>query len=474
MNARPLRTPSDGTWLLAVLSVGVLVRVAVLGQESYWFDEIWSVNLARLSFSDMMAVLVREDVHPPLYPVLLWGWVRVFGHAEWATRLLSALVGAAAIAPLYAIGRRLFDSRTGLVAAALLALNAYAVFYGRESRAYSLMLLTSFVATWLLLRLLERPTSWRRLTGYAAGATVLAYTHVYGLFVLIAHGVYVLAFLPAVRRRFLLAALLVAGAFAPWAPFLLGQMGRVQEGFWIDPIRWSDPADWIVRWAGYSIPLAVLLIGLGLLAARERPPQGASPVGSRRAFLGLWLLFPLAIPITLSLAAQPIFYHKYPITILGPFLLLAARGLVTLPGRARLGVAATVAALLLVQLPREIYLRPNKEQWRELSELARAESHRGAVIAAEGYNRPYLPYYLDDTEILWIDAPEDLARAEALARAGDGRILYLEVHPQKSDREPALDARWTRTGVTELVGARAARYVVGPQQTADLPEVPDL
>ncbi|GMV40002.1 MAG: hypothetical protein AMXMBFR64_17180 [Myxococcales bacterium] len=452
---RPMSPPRNQP-LLVIVAAALLARVVGIGDESYWYDEIWSLDQVRKPFGDMLAALAREDVHPPLYSVLLWVWTRLVGESEVASRLLSALVGAAAVVPLYGLGRELWDRRTGLMAATLLALNPYAVFYGREARSYSLMLALALWATWALVRWASQPSRGRALVWIAA-ATLLAYTHVYGSFVLVAQGLWALVFVPALRRPFLAGAATVAALLLPWVPSLLGQAGRVQQGFWIDPITWTDPLDWMRRWYGYSIPLAVLLPLVSLRAAAEAPGGAgdSAPRTSRRALLALWIAVPLAIPVTLSLIGEPIFYHKYPIAILGALSLLAARGLVLLPPWPRRVVAAATAALLAFHLLRDVYLTRSKEQWRELSALATTAD---AVLVAEPYNRTYLGWYLR-APVVWLDGPADVDRAEQQAQARGGRVLYLQAHPPHGEHEATFAARWRPLETTELVGARATTYL---------------
>ena len=64
----------------------------------------------------------------------------------------------AAVPALFALARRLFDRRTAVIAILLLATNGFALFYGREARAYTFLLLVSITSTYLLVRALERPT----------------------------------------------------------------------------------------------------------------------------------------------------------------------------------------------------------------------------------------------------------------------------------------------------------------------------
>ncbi len=419
-------------------------RLFLIDQESYWFDEIWAVKQVRLSLPDLLASLAEEDVHPPLYPVLLWGWVRFLGEAEWATRLLSALAGTGAVALVWALGRDLYDRATARVAALILAVHAYAVDFSQESRAYSVMLFLALLAVWTLVRWCRGSDSRRWAVAWIGSAVLLAWVHVYGSFVLLGLGLWVLGWQPHMRRRFLLSAAVVAFAFAPWVPVLLSQVGRVQEGFWIAPIDLTDPVRWVWHWGGYSIPAAVVLTLLVLRGLMDKSPG--------RPLLALWIAVPVGLPVALSLLGEPIFHPKYPIAILGAFALLAARAVLSFEGSRRRAVGAVLAVTLLVGLIGKIYLRTSKEQYRELAALAAAEAADGVTVIAEASARPYVTFYLKDTPVQWLgDDPPEVAGDE---------VLYLLVHPKTSEREARLSARWTLLEEITLVEARALRYRV--------------
>ncbi len=427
------------------------MRVLLIGQESYWFDEIWAVKQVRASAGDLLADLAREDVHPPLYPLVLWGWVRLLGEAEWATRLLSAIFSTGAVGMLYLIGRDLYDRHTGLLAAGILGLNAYAVAFGQETRAYSMMLFLGLLATWLLIRWCAEPKSRRAMGLYIAAGIPLAYVHVYGSFLLLAHGLYALAYVPALRTRMIVAGLAVGAAFAPWVPVMLRQVGRVQEGFWIAPLDFVDPLKWLWHWSGYSIPGTIVFVALVIRGIRER----AAP----RALVLLWLTVPIAVPVALSLLGEPIFHHKYPIVIVAALCLLAARGILTIePQRLRMGALAGFALLLIVVLPTRLYFKVHKEQYRELAALAVSEADAGVVVFGDESARPYLTFYLHDERVTWLSADDDVTALETAARAAQGKLVYVLVHPKTSDREAALAKRWERTDEVVLREARALRY----------------
>jgi hypothetical protein len=86
------------------------------------------------------------ELSPPLYHLLLHGWTRLAGDGDFAGRLLSALLGAAAIPITYLLARALFGRRTALVAALLAAVAPLYVVYSREAAMYALFLLLALLA----------------------------------------------------------------------------------------------------------------------------------------------------------------------------------------------------------------------------------------------------------------------------------------------------------------------------------------
>src|SRR5207245_3856486 len=132
----------------STLELGVLALIAAvsailcfhsLAAKPFWFDEGVSVAIARLDWSNFVRILWRREANMSLYYLLFHFWLHL-GKSEFFVRTLSVVFALATIPVLYLLGRRLFDSRVGLVAAALLAVNAYFVRYSQEARSYTLML----------------------------------------------------------------------------------------------------------------------------------------------------------------------------------------------------------------------------------------------------------------------------------------------------------------------------------------------
>src|SRR5690606_27146736 len=105
-----------------VLAVGVVLRF--VQRSPLWLDEALSVNIASLGVSDLLEAL-RHDGHPPLYYLLLHGWMRVFGDGDAAVRALSGILGVAALPLFWVAGRRLAGPPGARWALVLGALSPY-------------------------------------------------------------------------------------------------------------------------------------------------------------------------------------------------------------------------------------------------------------------------------------------------------------------------------------------------------------
>src|SRR5258706_13676893 len=193
----PARVRADTTtssWLLALITlVAAVLRLHAIAAKSFWLDEAISVGFARLPWQQFFYVLRHREINMALYYVLLRFWL-ILGSSEGFIRGLSALFSVATVPVMYALGARLFARGTGLLAAWLLAINAFHIRYAQEARGYALVVFFATVATWLFVRNLQEPYS-TRWGAYTAACVLAVYSHLYAGLLIVAHCV-TLTFLP--------------------------------------------------------------------------------------------------------------------------------------------------------------------------------------------------------------------------------------------------------------------------------------
>ena len=155
--------PSSRTISLAVvLLIASVLRLYHLGQSSLWYDEVVTMRLAQTeSPHSLLRLLDQIDAtRAPLHPLLLQGWLRLFGPSEYSGRAFSSLCGIITIGLVYWIGLRAIDASTGLWAAWLCALSPLLVYYSREARMYMWLVLVTCLAWGLLFSHARSPRPW--------------------------------------------------------------------------------------------------------------------------------------------------------------------------------------------------------------------------------------------------------------------------------------------------------------------------
>jgi mannosyltransferase len=180
------------TWLLVgITGLAAVLRFATLGAQSYWFDEAQAAHELHLSLGSMLSSFNAVETAPPLYFVLGWVWVHLFGNGAVALRSLSALAGTALIPITYLCGRELVSRRAGLLAAAFAAVSPFMVWYSQEAREY--MLVAAFCgASVLWFARAWRDPSTRNLAWWAAFSGLALLTHYFAGFLVAPEAVWLL------------------------------------------------------------------------------------------------------------------------------------------------------------------------------------------------------------------------------------------------------------------------------------------
>ena len=138
----------DWLWLVAVMLTGTLA----ISSQSFWMDEASTATIATqptlASWWHVLSTGLGSDTQMPLYMIYVWGWVKIFGAAEWvlrASNLPWLLVG------FLALPRR----QPGFVLA--LALSPFLWYYLNEARPYVMQISASLLLGGALARLFEMP-----------------------------------------------------------------------------------------------------------------------------------------------------------------------------------------------------------------------------------------------------------------------------------------------------------------------------
>jgi uncharacterized membrane protein len=215
---------------IALLALGLAVRLWRLGAAPLWYDERVTLVDSRgvetpppastalvsseplLQDSGTLAVAARSAAHDqPTYVVVIHLWTKLAGDSEFALRLPSALAGALSVPLLFLIGARLVERRAAILAGVLFAVAPLHVSLCQEARTYGITVAFA-VASLLALLVADRTRSGLAAFLYGAIAGTVPIFHLLAG-IMVAPQLAWLVLRRTSRRRLLTMAL---GALVPW------------------------------------------------------------------------------------------------------------------------------------------------------------------------------------------------------------------------------------------------------------------
>ncbi|PIG91474.1 glycosyltransferase family 39 protein [Gloeocapsopsis sp. IPPAS B-1203] len=210
-------------FLISVLILGIFFRFSNLDKKVYWIDEVHTsvrvvgyrktefvdqvpsdriINVRdlqvfqRLSpekdWLDTINALAGNAEHTPAYYAIARVAMQIFGSSITVTRGVAAVISLFVFPCIYWLCLELFTSPlVGAIAIALVAVSPLHVLYAQEAREYSLLTVTTLLASIALLRANRQKTksSWGI---YALTVALGLYSHLIFILVCVAHGTYLL------------------------------------------------------------------------------------------------------------------------------------------------------------------------------------------------------------------------------------------------------------------------------------------
>lgn len=198
--------------------------------QSVWRDEAFSYLLAKQNILQILS-LTAKDFNPPLYYLLLHGWMGMFGSSEIAMRTLSFFFF---LGTLYVVGMFLmeifeFSIDKILLYLLLFVLNPLLHYYAFEARMYSLFAFLVTLSFYLLAK-----KSYRK---YAITVILSLYTHYFAIFPLLGQIVYIILTDRKNIKQHIKMFVKIGLYILPWVIFVILSKPPFGQSFWIPPLR---------------------------------------------------------------------------------------------------------------------------------------------------------------------------------------------------------------------------------------------
>ncbi len=446
----------------SLLVIGVVARFVT--KSDLWLDEALTVNVAKLPFG-RIAPWLRHDGAPPLFYWLLHLWASAFGTSDVAVRMLSGVLGVAALPFAFHAGKRAGGRVTGWLCVIALAVNPYAIRFATETRMYGLEILLVFAAIVCVRRALDRASA-GRLAAVAILAAALVWTHYWCLSLVGACGlVLLIAAMRATGTR-RATALRVFGAvvvgalsFAAWLPAFFYQAAHTGTP-WATPQLPPIPIGRsILEFAGGDhsegwvlVYVAVAFIVVGILGhPTERGTIEIDPhTHSSVAGEGIVGALGLVCGATIAYVGGSGFQPRYSAAILPFFILIMARGISLLINhRLRFVIVAIVVLTGFGGIVRNV--GENRTQAGAVATAILQRAHTNDVVV-------YCPDQLGPaTHRILARAP--LAQLHEIAYPNTGGVALVD-WVDYQDRINAVSPEAFARRVLKVSGDRALIFVV--------------
>ncbi len=417
--------------LIFIISAGIFLRFYKIDFQSPWLDEMFTLNTLNTGYtwSEIMALLKQDGVHPPLYYLLVYFSFEIFGNSVIVMRLFSAFFGVAGLIGMYYLGKELYNKNTGLVAALITTFNFFHISYSQEGRMYSLLFFFLVVSFVFLVRFIKKQRN-SDLALYVLFISMAINTHFFAGFVIVSQYLIFLylffnKYIPQKKQfiiKVVLAGILILILIIP---SILMYLGRNQhDGLtWIPLPSWDFFTIMLRELFGYSdiilLMMAILIIYyFGKLCNEKTGSVYSIEINKdKQSFsfliLFMWILTGYGIPLVLSFHHLPILYNRYMIIILPAFILMGSVGFSNIKNIFFKGSFVTVFVLISILhifSIRKYYSTITKSQFREVSEFIALKNTSNDLIITAALD-PF-KYFLKDANIKSMDLEQYIQEAQ--------------------------------------------------------------
>lgn len=293
--------------IIALLAVGIILRLLGINQEPIWLDEAITLYFAQHS---LLTIIGFSDPTPPLHMLLVHFWGQLFGFNLLAGRVLSAIFQIIAIPYLYLLSLKLTDKKTATYTTIIFVFASYMIFYAQELRAYSLFASLSIIATYYFLNLdFKNKIS---IFKFAISCLLLLYTHYFAILILVIFNSYLLIS-KKISKQWIILQLFIGLCFLPQ---IFNILYSVEAYNWLD-FKLNEVIGLNTIFAG-NIFLGILFLWLSIYGFYKT---------DKKLFFSLWIFIPIVITLIYSIIKNPAFLSRNLIIIAIPFYILTAQGI---------------------------------------------------------------------------------------------------------------------------------------------------
>ena len=321
-------------WHIAVIVIGIIFVSLGAFHSNLWFDESYSVGLARHTFGEIWSI-GGHDVLPILYYWMLRIVYLMTGGTIMAYRIFSVIPIAIMIILGYTHIRKDFGEKTGFIFSFLSAFLPEMAQYAIEIRMYSWAILAVTILALYAYRLTKEDNT-KNWIIFGLSSLASIYLHYYGLMAAGLINVFLLIYLIVKRRKkgiiFIISFGILQGlAYLPWLVNFATQLSNVSSGYWIGFSFPKTPMELLssqlagyVKTSDYTGLLVPTVLALELYAymiyKTYKYAKAKEDLNSFKWSVIVYFAVILAAIIITALMKTSILYYRYLFVITGLYI----------------------------------------------------------------------------------------------------------------------------------------------------------
>lgn len=475
----------ENKWLLLILVFASFLRLYQLDFQSVWLDEVHTMieSNPELTFAEFDYIVFFREGMGHFYFLTVRILQEIFGISSYVVRFFSAFMGIAAVFSIYTLGKSMFSKNVGLIAAILLSVNSFIIFYSQEARPYMLLVFAVILSFNLLINFIRKPNI-KTAVWYGFATGLVVNSHFVGLSTIFSQYVLLLFFFIIIEKKqklnffkfgfisFVVALLLswnTKEIFLKMTTYKSGWLTLPgKDGFTLIFYDLLGSTEMLT----FIFTTLIVYFLFKVFNEKEIEYKTNFIVENKLIFSSLilfsWFFLPILLPIIKSYTSESMIFNRYFICLIPALLLAIAIGIDSISTRlVKSAIIIVIVSFALADLflVKDYYHRINKTQFREISEKVKEKNiSRSKIVSSWGWHFDYF-FNRGNGKMKVIDKPmpfQDYVK-ELMAEPETEPFWYIAAHFQPynltPDAEKFLTDRYNVVESIEVFDAWAKYYV---------------
>lgn len=260
--------------MLASIGMSLSLFSGAFLEREFWYDEAFTGLVVQMPWSEMWVTL-QNDVHPPLYYIVLKIWGVFFGFSDLTLRGFSVFCFGLFLLAIFFFTKHFSSTKIAFFSTLFFAINPFFLQNAAEARMYPLLILLTVLSAFYFFQMLPKSFSSREDVFFAIILGLTLLTHAMAFFLALAFAIVFILSLFSQRRNWIFVvkkgipiALIAIGMILPWwIIWFLGDMP-------------GDPLGWMLARPFAEVPqiMATFFFGSVPGGTMIPPPPNFSPI----------------------------------------------------------------------------------------------------------------------------------------------------------------------------------------------------